>query len=328
VNAPVTLPSHEAWLAARRIGGSDVAAILGQSAYRTGWDVYARLVLGEPDFGGNDATRRGQALEPLVLREYAAATGVQLERIPPFTLFRRDEWATASVDALGRKPGGPRRIAEAKTDRDRSRWGAPCTIERWEPEHAQIVRKDYYLQGAHYMFVLDLDVVDLAVLLPGDDPFVPELRVYTLLRDRDLEAAMVDRLRSWWETHVVGRVPPELDGSDAAGRYLARRNRAGSRPATLAEVQLAAEYETAKAMANKWDAHRKLIGQRLVESAGTANRLDLPVGRVTVTRNGGRAYLDERRLVADHPELAPVLDEYRRRSDPYAFPQISGLETR
>ena len=41
-----------------------------------------------------------------------------------------------------------------------------------------------------------------------------------------------------------------------------------------------------------------------------------------------RAYLDERRLVADHPELAPVLDEYRRRSDPYAFPQISGLEPR
>jgi putative phage-type endonuclease len=319
-----TLATREEWLGARRLGGSDVAAILGLSSYRGPWSVYARLVEGVRDDADGPDAARGRLLEPVVLRKYAEATGATLERLPPHTLFERDEWATASVDAIAL---APRRIVEVKTDRNRDRWGEPCTIERWTPEAGQVVRRDYWLQVAHYMHVLDVDRADLAVLVPGDDPFIPELRIFHLLRDREVEEALVEHLRAWWTRHIVGREPPELDGSDAAGAHLGQIRRAGARSATLGEVTLSAAYATARRNAADWEAHRKTLGQLLVASAGDAARLDLPRGHVSIVRNPGKPTLDERALLADHPDLAPVLAEYRRTSNAYAYPAIAGLET-
>lgn len=319
----IVLKSREDWLRHRKIGGSDVAAILGLSPYRTGWDVYARLVEGQVDDSspGPDAAR-GVLLEPTVLREYARATGRTLKRLAPHTLFEREGWATASLDALTTDG----RIVEVKTDRHRDRWGAPATIDRWTPEAATVVRRDYYLQVAHYMHVLDLDVADLAVLVPGDDPLLPELRIYTLLRDREVEEALVDTLRGWWDRHVVGRVPPELDGSPAASQWQAAQPRKGARKATAHEVALAAQYVVAQRTAAAWEAQRRTLAQHLVAAAGDAQRLELPVGRVTVTRSS-KTTLDERALFADHPDLVDLLDRYRRTSTPYTYPTISGLET-
>lgn len=322
---PTTLATHDAWLSARRIGGSDVAAILGLSPYRTGWDVYERLVEGHRQEASNPAAAaRGHALEPTVLRGYTQATGRTVERPPPFTLWTRDDWATASVDGLADRR---RRVVEAKTDRDRSRWGEPCTIERWTPEAASVVRRDYYLQVAHYMHVLDVDWADLAVLVPGEDPFVPELRVFEVRRDLEVEEVLVEQLRAWWLRHVVGREPPPMDGSHAAGRHLARRARSGSRPATSPEVALAAQYAVAKQHADAWEHERRRVGQLLVDAAGDAARLDLPVGRVTVVRSDGRATLDERALLAERPDLAPLLERFRRPGAPYTYPLIAGLES-
>lgn len=316
--------SRAEWLAARRIGSSDVAPILGLSPYRTGWGVYRRLVEGVVDDSspGPDAAR-GVLLEPTVLREYARATGRTLERLPPHTLYTRDAWASASPDGLTTDG----RIVEAKTDRHRDRWGAPATIERWSTEAATVVRRDYWLQCQHQLHVLDLDVADLAVLVPGDDPLLPELRIYTLLRDREVEEALVDTLRGWWDRHVVGRVPPELDGSPAASQWQAAQPRKGARKATAHEVALAAQYVVAQRTAAAWEAQRRTLAQHLVAAAGDAQRLELPVGRVTVTRSSGRTTLDERALVAEHPELVDLLDRYRRTSTPYTYPTISGLET-
>jgi putative phage-type endonuclease len=313
--------SHEAWLRARRIGSSDVAPILGLSPYRSAWDVYERLVHGRQEDAG-DAARRGQLLEPYVLRRYSAETGRPVRRAPPFTLFDRDEWATATPDAFGDDEVP---VVEAKTDRHRERWGEPTTITRWEPATEKIVRPDYYLQVQHQLFVLDAPAADLAVLLPGDDPFLPELRVYRIERDLEVEAALVERLRGWWQQHIVGKEPPPFDGSFAATRYLTRRQRMGSRRAVAAEAQLAAEYEAARRMEDDWSRRRKQLSQQIVAAAGDVAQLDLPVGRITIVRNEGRSTLDERALLADHPELAGVLDQYRRRGEPYTYPRISGV---
>lgn len=318
-----TFATRSEWLAHRKIGGSDVPAILGLSSYRGPWSVYARLVEGVRDDADSPDAARGRLLEPVVLRRYAEATGQRLAPIPPHTLFERDGWATASVDALT----ADGRIVEVKTDRHRDRWGEPQTIERWTPEAGQVVRRDYYLQVSHYLHVLDVERADLAVLVPGDDPFLPELRVYPILRDREVEEALVETLRAWWDLHVRQRVPPELDGSDAASVHLARQRRSGSRAATLPETALAAAYATARRNAADWEAHRKTLGQQLVKAAGASERLDLPRGHVSIVRNPGKATLDERALLADHPELAPVLDRYRRRTAPYAYAALGGLET-
>jgi putative phage-type endonuclease len=317
-----TFATRDEWLRARRIGSSDVAPILGLSTYRGPWSVYARLVEGERDDSDSPDAARGRALEGTVLRQWSRATGIALARPEPHTLYTRDEWATASPDAVA----ADGRLVEAKTDRFRDRWGEPQTIERWTPEAAQVVRRDYYLQVAHQLYVLDRDRADLAVLVPGDDPFIPELRIYTVLRDLEVEEALVETLRGWWDLHIRQRVPPELDGSDAASAHLGQLHRAGARRATVAETALAAGYVTARAHALAAEHERKRIGQLLTASAGTSARLDLPRGHVSIVRQPGKVTLDERALLADHPELSAVLDRYRRTSNPYAYPAIAGLE--
>lgn len=320
--------TRDEWLSHRRIGSSDVATILGvgpsdeDEPRHSEWDVLMRLRGETRRDRPTTSTERGVLLEPRVLRSYARRTGRAVRPTPPHTLYTRDEWASATPDArdeLG--------VVEAKTDRHRWRWGPEETIERWEPAAAEIVRPDYYLQVAHQLYVLDAEVGHLAVLLPGDDPFIPELRVYRLHRDRELEESLVDRLSTWWDTHVVRGEPPELDGSRAAGLWLAQGvDLGGEADATPNQVALAAAYETARVSASAWEEARKLYGQHLVEAACGVRRLNLPRGRVTIVRQPGRQHLDERALVAEHPELAPLLDSYRRPSDPYVYPKVSGLE--
>lgn len=323
LTAPLKLRTHREWLNTRRIGGSDVAAILGLSPYRGPWDVRERLVDGRIEDRTDDDRERGHDLEPQILRRYVAETGTALYRPGRFAIFRREEWATASVDALSKDNT---LVVEAKSDRHRHHWGESQVIERWEPRAERIVRADYYLQAQHYLWVLDLQVADLAVLLPGDDPFIPELRIYRLLRDEELVASLVERLSTWWRLHVVERRPLEVDGSAAAGRYLARWSRDGARAATGPEVALAAGYETARRTAVEAEAAKRRLGQLLAVVAGPAKRLDLPRGHVTIVTTAGRTTLDERALLADHPELAPVLNEYRRVGDPIVHARIYGLE--
>lgn len=321
--------SREAWLGARRIGSSDVATILGVGASdedeprRSPWDVWLRL-RGETrrDRWTPDA-ERGRRLEPVVLRRYARETGRDVRAVPPHTMWVRDEWASATPDGLDRDG-----VIEAKTDRNPWRWGPATTIDRWGPWALEHVRPDHYLQVAHQLFVLDRPVGHLAVLLPGArDPFEPELRVYRIERDRELEERLVDRLARWYEAHVLDGEPLELDGSEAAGYALAQTAASGgSRRATAEEDALARTYVLARQAEQHWHDTRVLAGQHLVEHAHGISRLDLPTGHVTVVRNRGRRTLDERRLLADHPELGPVLDQYRVDGDPYVYPRISGME--
>ena len=312
--------SRAEWLAARRIGGSDVAAILGVSSYRGPWDVLEALRGEAPPDRTDDSRERGRALEPTVLRHYARATRQAVEPSPPHSLYTREDWASATPDAVVRGL-----VVEVKTDRERRNWGEPTTIERWTPEAAEVVRADYYLQLTHYLWVLDADAGDLAVLVPGSDPFVPELRIYRVLRDRELEARLVDRLRGWWDRHVVRGELLDPDGSEAASRLLAQSVDRGTRQATAREVALAAAYETARTTANQWDTYRRQLGQELVIEAGPFDRLELPRGRVSIVRSEGRTTLDERALLEAHPELAPTLNEYRRRTPGHCYPRVSGF---
>lgn len=317
-------PTREAWLGARRIGSSDVATILGvgpsedDEPRKSPWDVLLRLRGEARRDRPSRESRRGVALEPQVLRAYARATGREVRPTRPHSLWVRDEWASATPDALDELG-----VVEAKTDRNPWRWGAETTIERWTREAGEHVRADHYLQVAHQLYVLDLPVGHLAVLLPGEDPFLPELRVYRIERDRELEERLVDRLSTWWDTHVIDGEPLDLDGSDAASVALAQTAASGgTRLATAEEVALAATYATARDLAKHWEATRKLVGQHLVEHANGISRLDLPRGHVTVVRQPGRTTLDERSLLAAHPELGPVLDRYRRTGDATTYPLV------
>jgi len=188
---------------AKKIGGSDVAALVGLSPWATPLTVYARIVSGEgqPD---SPALRRGRLLEPVVRAMYAEDEGVHL--YGPLGLRTSvHDWARASLDDVGQRPGRGRHAVEYKTAKreEAGAWGEAGTDDV----------PDYYLTQVHWYCGLGLEVgaieeavAELAVLFLGveDSP-----RVYRIRHDPDVYGWLLEAAERFWRDHVEPRRPPQ-----------------------------------------------------------------------------------------------------------------------
>lgn len=188
----IPLPaSRYEWLEMRRsgIGGSDVAAIVGLSKWRTPTDVYNSKIEAPVD-NDNASMEWGRRLEPVIREKYAEAVGMSVDT-PPF-MFRHQEHKFMIADVDGIRADG--RIVEIKTARTQQGWGEDGTDEI----------PDYYkTQVQHYMTVLGATSCDVAVLIGASD-----FRIYTIEHDPELEELLIDAENEFWNEHVVPQVPP------------------------------------------------------------------------------------------------------------------------
>ena len=110
---------REQWLEYRRkgIGGSDAAAVLGISPFRTGRDLYYdKLNIVTADDAENWVQLEvGTLLEPLVAKIFAHKTGYKIYRRP--FMFRHPQypWMLADLDYMVELPDGTSAILEIKT---------------------------------------------------------------------------------------------------------------------------------------------------------------------------------------------------------------------
>src|SRR5574343_314525 len=117
------MTAHDDFITARStgIGGSDVAAILGLSKFKTPLAVYQEKrgeLSPQPD---NDAMRWGRYLEPVVRQAYDDATGYEV-RVPTSMLRHpHHDFAVANIDGFVEDRTG--RIFDAKTARTADGWG-------------------------------------------------------------------------------------------------------------------------------------------------------------------------------------------------------------
>ena len=81
--------NREDWLKQRKlgIGGSDVAAVLGLSAFRTPTDVYLDKIGEAEPRQATDSMHFGQLLEAVVAKEFARRTGMKVQRVNTRTSF-------------------------------------------------------------------------------------------------------------------------------------------------------------------------------------------------------------------------------------------------
>jgi putative phage-type endonuclease len=193
----------------RRTGitATEVAAIVGVNPFAGPMDVYLAKTGEQTPDDENEAMRWGSALEPVVLERYARDRGVELTtpgtlRHPthPELLGTPDAVVVAERRGVEVTTTGAHRAHE---------WGAPGTDEI--PAH-------YWVQCAVYMAICDADAWDVAVLIGGQD-----YRVYTVERDRDVEAWLVDSAVRFWRDHVAIENPPPIDGRRSTARFLTDR---------------------------------------------------------------------------------------------------------
>lgn len=284
----MTITTHanrEAWLANRAdatsIGCSDLAALLGVSRFRGPWDVYAERVLGVPHKPTNpEDLRRGLALEPWVLSEYALKTGHRLTGAGEYLSVSNPAipWLRGSPDALVDEsehgPGG----VDAKTSRDAWEWAADgAEIEDWTTYTPTMLPPDMALQGLGYMALTERPWWDFHVLLPFFD-----MRTIRVWRDATTEASLLTRAAELVDRHLVRKVPPDIDASEACKRGVQARYEAAKAEARAEKKPREATPEQAErlrayAAAHKAEADAKeakdLAANQLREALGGAVRV-------------------------------------------------------
>lgn len=215
------------WLKARTtgVGGSDVAAILGLSKWKTALQVYQEKRGEIEPQADNDAMRWGRYLEPVVRQAYADETGNEVRVLDQLVRQPIYEHMIANLDGFVVPKAGPSRVFEAKTARTSDGWGEAGSDEIPQP---------YLLQVQHYMEVTGFEVADVAVLIGGSD-----FRLYEVPADRELQERLIDAEAEFWERVTKGEPPEPVTYADAQARF-GRSSKAG---AILADAELQAAVQ-------------------------------------------------------------------------------------
>lgn len=285
------MSAHDDFLQARStgIGGSDVAAILGLSKWKTPLQVYMEKrgeLAPQPD---NDAMRWGRYLEPVVRQAYADATGYEV-RVPT-TMLRhpRHDFAVASID--GFVDGDAGRIFEAKTARTADGWGEAGSDQ---------VPQAYLLQVQWYMEVTALPVADVAALIGGSD-----FRIYTVEADRELQQMLLDAAAEFWQRVQRGEPPEPVTVADAIARW-GRASRAEQVTADEAALAAIDKLHALKTQRAALDAEEETARAVVLRALGERDTLISPDGKTLCTWRASAApqRFDVAAFKAAHPALA------------------------
>ena len=285
------------WKNLRRqgIGGSDAAAVLGFSPWRTPYDVYAEKVLGvEPEAKNPEALKYGKYAEKYVADTYAERTGYAVEN---FNSTIADGCLHGNVDRLvntsGKRPSHKSEIRadvilECKTTNDYN-WDA--------------VPLFYQAQVQHYLgLVPEAHRADVAVLYKPTGI----TQIFQVERDDDTIHDMQIYLRDWWKKHVEGNVaPPPICEADVK-KIWKQSNPGKSITADDRIYDLSVKLHDVRQQKKELDAEEKNYIDLIACYMGDASTLLNTSGRTILTYKTykDRANLDKDALIKDLAEKA------------------------
>ncbi len=184
------------------IGSSDAAAIMGVDPFRSASDVWIEKTGRADGFEGNEATDRGNLLEPVIL-DWAQ------RRLPNFNrgVMRSEGYLAANFDGITGGPdeimAGDALIVEAKSSNGHNadEWGEPETDQ--VPDRV-IVQTHHAMYVAGESYRIAYVPVLMAVPFKGF-----EWRMYIVRRNDDLANAVARQGTEFWINHVLADVPPD-----------------------------------------------------------------------------------------------------------------------
>lgn len=282
---------HAQWLEERRkgIGGSDVAAILGISPWKTAFAVYQEKRKEVEDWQGNTQTDWGKRMEPTIRQWYSDTTGRPV-RVPEnnnIIVSKEFPFMFASLD--GFTDDG--RIVEIKTARHGKAWGEPGTDEI----------PDYYaVQCHHYMTVTGYEVTDVPVSIAGGSP-----ELYEVKADPETREILIEAEAAFWERVRTGNPPDLVNASDAIARF--GKNKAAG-PVIAGPFDIA-NYAELIAVRNSLDQYTEkedtLKGKLMAAIGNGGDTLVTAEGKILATwkLGKGRASFDKKTLAIEFPDI-------------------------
>ena len=312
--------SREEWLAYRRqgLGGSDAAAVLGISPFRTGVDLYYdKLGLFIEDDEANWVAKEiGNLLEELVARIFAKKTGLKVYRRKCMFQHPAHTWMLADLDFLVEMPDGSTAILECKTTNYNAR-------DKWEYDGKPIVPVYYESQGRHYMAVMNIDRMYFACLYGNNEN---EFFIRYMERDLDIEEDLIAEEEFFWKENVEkGVEPPYTEKPDLVLESI--RKHCGPADKDAEQVRLGRrhlgsirKYMELKEQKARHDSEAKKLEEKMKEAYAEIVE-EMGVSCTGVIKDGGTEYvvsynpayrtgIDKKgleRLKAQHPD---VYDDY------------------
>lgn len=268
------------WLSDRRtgLGGSDSAAALGESPWKSRYELWAQKagLVPEPDLSDLEAVEWGNRLERVIGDAYMERTGRHIRRWPSFKLRRHKQhpWLLATPDAEQgdeSRGTGYSGLLQIKTT------GA-FNVKEWEEEPPL----HYQIQLQHELLVTGRAWGTLACLVGGQ-----KLVSFDFDRNERFCQSLVEELTLFWNG-VLRKEPPRVDGSESTARTLLRLHpkdtgaeiilpdEAVDWARRLAEIKL--EQDVLKASQKTLQEERDLLENLMKAEIGPATIGRLPTG--------------------------------------------------
>ena len=294
------------------LGGTDVAAILGLSPWKTAIDVYSAKVNPQsiPDLD-NEMLWWGLALEPIVRDRYALRFGVEV--VPPSGLDKHfsncrpwkdtqliigdETWKIAAPDGwIPSINGGYEGKCSARKSGE------------WGEEGSPVVPAHYFAADSWYMHVTDAKCWNFGVLFSGNS-----LEQYHIDRDLDFEHDMVEAARGFWHDFVLPEVEPPVDQTESYGRYLARKFSLGTsevieRPSQEI-LDWTAEMKLADDQCKAAEERKQLANNQLRALIGDAQKAITLLGSVGWVRPKPRTETDWKTAFLDLVQCGGLSEE-------------------
>ena len=297
------------------IGGSDVAAIIGISKWKTPLELYQEkthepMIIEET----NDAMHFGSLHEPMILAEFK-------RRNPEMEVYGCDltselpdiPWIKYSPDGYVIENGN-KGIFEAKTARSDQDWedGVP----------------DYYAcQVMWYMFAEELSFAYVAVLFGGN-----EWRQYKIEANHTKEQEMYNACSNFWHKHVVPRSPAGLTERSSFGDLTiifpppTKEQEFMVGTTDIVTTGLIDDLRTNIAKRKALDEENDKLKAAIIKISGGAGRLVSPSGETVANyiHVQPKPSVSVRKIMAEQPQLAAMYPIQRK---PYRTFRVATRKT-
>ena len=181
------------------IGGSDVAAIVGVSKWKTPYQVWEDKTGRSVDKPDTEYLHFGNVLEQVVADEFVHRhEGKKVQRRNEMFRCKEHPELIANIDRY--IVGGG--ILECKTSN-------AFALSEWGESGTDDIPEYYMTQVQHYMYVTGYHEAVLAVLIGGN-----HYRDYEIPYDKELAEFQAARCIEFWNEYVLKDMPPQVTSRD------------------------------------------------------------------------------------------------------------------
>ena len=281
--------THDEWLKLRRlgIGGSDCAAALGMSRWRSQLDLWLDKLGQGKDVEENEAMYWGKVMEPILLAEFSKRTGLDAQPCPLMFQSVEHPWMLADLDGIVKEKDGSTSIIEIKT-------ANAFAAADWQDG----VPAQYYLQVQHYMATVDINKTYLCVLLGGNS-----FQIHEIARDQSTIDNIIALEYEFWR-HVTDKTQPEADAQ--SGEALAQMYPHADNVSIMLDDEadeLIKEYVDVKLVEEELKKRKAELENKLKAKLGTAEAGKSKRGYLIKWSNSSTSRIDTAALKKNEAEI-------------------------